>query len=367
MYKYSFIFKLLKLLISDYIFLIPIAINLIIYWSIFFKSNLSLINKKNTWDKSISIKNVILTQNPSFIIRLGIVLSLAFCIYLYTYKGYSTTFWWSHFKVNNYSLYMYSITILFNIYFMYISDKHLKLNNSYSIDFIFAVINIMLFIPLIFLSNTLFTFFFVIELVSCCIFYKFIVGKISFNKKTKDNFFSIYSKTYLNVLFYQYWSSFFSSVLIVFSIYFMFIISGTTEWSIINFTIALNNQISYIDNRISILFIAVILIIGFLIKLGSAPLQLYKIEVYKGLPFLSIFFYTTFYFVVFFLFFVLLFIYYLSSLVNVYWFVLITIVLIGTFYIITLIFDINLFKAFLAYSTIINSISFILLTLAIIF
>lgn len=84
-----------------------------------------------------------------------------------------------------------------------------------------------------------------------------------------------------------------------------------------NFIINSNNQLNYLNNKIIILFINIILIIGFIIKLGVAPIQLYKIEVYKGLPFLSIFFYTTFYFLVFFLFFSLIFIYYLSSL-NLY-------------------------------------------------
>lgn len=100
---------------------------------------------------------------------------------------------------------MYILIILFNNYFLYISDKHIKNNNNYSIDYTFSLINITLFIPLIFLSNSLFTFFFLIELVSCSIFYKFIVSKISFkNNNYKDNYFSIFSKNYLNVLFYQY-------------------------------------------------------------------------------------------------------------------------------------------------------------------
>lgn len=359
---------MIKLLVSEYIIFLPIILNLFTYWTIFFKNNLSSINKKNNWDKSISIKNIIIKQNPSFMIRLNILFNFMMFLYLYTFNGFSNTFWWSHFKINNYSLYMYVLIILFNNYFLYVSDKHIKNNNNYSIDYTFSLINITLFIPLIFLSNSLFTFFFLIELVSCSIFYKFIVSKISFkNNNYKDNYFSIFSKNYLNVLFYQYWSSFFSSVMIIFSILFFFSLTGTTEWSVMNFIINSNNQLNYLNNKIIILFINIVLIIGFIIKLGIAPIQLYKIEVYKGLPFLSIFFYTTFYFLVFFLFFSLIFIYYLSSLNYYFWIILLIISIIGLFYILSIIFDINLFKAFLAYSTIINSISFILLILTIIF
>lgn len=365
---YSFNIKLLKLLVSEYIFFIPILTNFFNIWHIFFKNNISLINRKNSWDNSISIKNIIVKQNPSFIIKFNLLVNILFLFYLYTYNGYAISFWWAHFKINNYALYLYSIVLIFSSYFLYVSEKHIKINNNYSIDYIFAILNITLFIPFIFLANTLFTFFFIIELVSCSIFYKFVVSKLSFNSKNyKDNFFSIFSKNYLNVLFYQYWSSFFSSVLIISTIYYMYVVTGTTEWLVFNFVLNTNKQICYFSNDIFLILLTITLLIGFIIKLGIAPIQLYKVEIYKGLPFLSIFFYTAFYFLVFFLYFSMLIIYFLSALHNYIWIILAIISIIGIIYIISIIFDINMFKAFLAYSTIINSISFILIILAIIF
>lgn len=365
---YSFNIKLLRLLISEYFFFIPILISFINIWHIFFKNNISFLNKKNNWDNSISIKNIIIKQNPTFILKFSILINILLLIFLYSYNGYANSFWWSHFKINNYTMYLYSLTVLFSTYFLYISEKHIKVNNNYSIDYIFALLNIILFIPYIYLSNTLFTFFFIIELVSCSIFYKFVVSKISFNNNNyKDNFFSIFSKNYLNVLFYQYWSSFFSSVLIISSIYYMYIVTGTTEWSIFNFILNTNRQINYFTNNIFLILLLITIIVAFIIKLGIAPIQLYKIEIYKGLPFLSIFFYTAFYFLVFFLYFSLLIIYFLSSMHHYVWIIIAILSVIGIIYILSIIFDINMFKAFLAYSTIINSISFILIILTIIF
>ena len=194
------------------------------------------------------------------------------------------------------------------------------------------------------------------------------MSKLSFNSKNyKDSFFSVFSKNYLNVLFYQYWSSFFSSILIISTIYYMYVITGTTEWSIFNFVLNTNKQIYYFNNDAFLILLTITLIIGFVIKLGIAPIQLYKVEIYKGLPFLSIFFYTAFYFLVFFLYFSMLIIYFLSALHNYIWILLTIVSIIGIIYIISIIFDINMFKAFLAYSTIINSISFILIILTIIF
>lgn len=358
---------MLRLLISDYQFFIPILLNLYVIWNIFFKNNLAFINRKNNWDKSISVKNIILKQNPNFLLKLSILLGILHLLYLLMYNGYSGSFWCSHFKLNNYLIYIYCIVIIFNLLFTNISNKHIKLNNSYPLDYIFAVINIILLIPVVFLANTLFTFFFFIELVSCCIFYKFILSNFNYsNLYNKNNYFSIYSKNYINVLFYQYWSSFFSSILLVFSIYYLYLISGTTEWAVVNFVIESNKNITYLNNNITFIVLSVILLIGFIIKLGVAPIQLYKIEIYKGIPFLSIFFYTIFYFLIFFFYFSLIFIYYLSSLSNFFWILLLFIIISGVFYMITLIFDVNLFKSFLAYSSIINSTSFLILILTLI-
>jgi len=151
---------LLGLLVSDYLFFLPLLLNLFNYWFLFFRNNISLINKKNSWDNSISIKNIIVKQNPSFIIRINILFNLMFILYLCLYHGYSSMFWWSHFKINNYLLYLFLIVHIFSTYFLYLTDKHIKIINNYSIDYVFSLINITLFIPVIFLANTMFTFFF---------------------------------------------------------------------------------------------------------------------------------------------------------------------------------------------------------------
>jgi NADH:ubiquinone oxidoreductase subunit 2 (subunit N) len=45
------------------------------------------------------------------------------------------------------------------------------------------------------------------------------------------------------------------------------------------------------------------LLIGIFFKLGMTPLHLYKIEIYRGLPFITIFFYTTYFFLIWVVFF----------------------------------------------------------------
>jgi NADH:ubiquinone oxidoreductase subunit 2 (subunit N) len=133
---------------------------------------------------------------------------------------------------------------------------------------------------------------------------------------------------------------------------------GTTEWVVLNFLNLIQNlQLSL--NYIVVTLISFVLIISFLIKIGLTPIHLYKLEVYKGLPYLSIFFYTTFYFLIFFVFFIVLLLNYIGAFIVTYWYLLIFFILLGIFYTISLIFNVNLLKIFFAYSTIINSLGFV--------
>jgi len=102
-----------------------------------------------------------------------------------------------------------------------------------------------------------------------------------------------------------------------------------------------------------------VFILGVFFKLGITPFHLFKIEVYKGLPFLSIFFYTTYYFVVFFTFFIFLLSDFLNSFINQYYLFLFLVLFFGSIYVVVLLFDVTFLKAFFTYSTVINTIGFL--------
>ena len=106
------------------------------------------------------------------------------------------------------------------------------------------------------------------------------------------------------------------------------------------------------------------ILFAFLIKIGFTPVQLYKIEIYKGIPYISIFFYTTYYFLAFFLFFVLLLTFYLNSYLIYWWGLLLFILCVGGIYVLSLLFDVNYIKSFFAYSSVVNSLGFITLVSA---
>ena len=107
------------------------------------------------------------------------------------------------------------------------------------------------------------------------------------------------------MVFFQYWVTFFSTIFIVYFYINVFYLYGTSEWCLLQFLIQQNFENSLLTG-INIRFLLCIFILSVVFKLGITPLHLFKVEVYKGIPLLSIFFYTTYFFSVLFIFFLYL-------------------------------------------------------------
>jgi len=100
--------------------------------------------------------------------------------------------------------------------------------------------------------------------------------------------------------------SFFGSVLLVYSILFCFYYYGTTEFVLVNFLMNLDVRSNSGVGNSHLGLISFTLIVAFFLKLGLAPVHFYKIEIYKGLPLVTILFYTVFFFIGFFFYFCML-------------------------------------------------------------
>jgi NADH:ubiquinone oxidoreductase subunit 2 (subunit N) len=137
----------------------------------------------------------------------------------------------------------------------------------------------------------------------------------------------------------------------------MYNLFGTSDWNSIQYCYWYSDKKNIYTLNLNLLL--VLFIFSIFIKLGVAPLHLFKIEVYNGLPYITIFFYTTFYFLIFFLFFLFFLLNFLNIFLQQTYFVFIVSIFIGVIYVMVLLFDVNYIKAFFAYSTIINSIGFL--------
>ena len=356
---------MLSIPFEEYCYLLPLLLGLVFQWFFFLKNNFFTVKTKPTHTDKIINKKIIkklVFKNYVYWNSLSLIfLFISFFIFF----GIQQNFFWNHFKITNFNLniilFLLFISFCLNIFIRFIP----KINLNYSIDYFFILGNLFIFLLFIFYTNTLYTFLFILELNSSFIFYKFIVSKFWFkNSNKKNNLTSTSPKYYLNMLFFQYWVTFFSSVLILYSIINILFLFGSSEWLLIEFLTQTNFNFLMFENWFFFIIIWFSFFVGFFLKIGLTPLHLFKIEVYKGIPFISIFFYTTYYFLVFFLFFVILLISYFYTVLNYIWFFFCLFIVFGGFYIVILLFDINFLKAFFSYSTIINTYSLLCLVLS---
>lgn len=139
--------------------------------------------------------------------------------------------------------------------------------------------------------------------------------------------------------------------------------TGTTCWYLLNFIIFELN-FSFFTEWCYILIISLSFILSIFLKLGVSPLHLFKVEIYDGLPFPSILFYTTFYVSAFFVYLIFIFSYLCFSIFSFLTTFLLYFLSFGLLYtVLNSIFNIQLLKTFFALSTILNiSLFFIIFT-----
>ena len=104
----------------------------------------------------------------------------------------------------------------------------------------------------------------------------------------------------------------------------------------------------------SLIIFNLTIFIGLIIKLGLAPFFIYKIELYKGLPFFTLALYSIVYFTAFGTAFVTLYTYYFSLSLSILR-MLILIFLVPIIFIVVLIFDSQHLRNFFAISSILTS------------
>jgi NADH:ubiquinone oxidoreductase subunit 2 (subunit N) len=338
-------------------------------WVFFIKNNFFYIRMNASNVDILKNSKVLKKFNSQLLLNYSVVMLILFFISIFFQKGVVDSFWWNHLYITNFNhnilLFVLFISVVIHLIVVNININ----NNVNNIDYYFSILNISIAIPLIFLSNSLYNFIFVLEMISILIFYKFSVSKFwyrnpndAWNKRNLMD--RLVSRFYLNVLFYQYWVNFFSSVLIILSILNIMYSFGSTEWVFLNLINKINNTIFYFNSIESNFVLWIVLFFGLFFKIGISPIHLFKIEIYKGIPFISIFFYTTFYFTAYFIFFSILMYQHINSFKSFFILPVTLFVILGIIYVISLLFDTNFTKAFFAYSTIANSLSFICLLLS---
>lgn len=347
---------MLSIFFKDFFLILPFFIFLLFFWIFFIRNNFLSVRINPSSSDVLKNSKVLKKVHHSFFINWVCSNFIIFIIFVYFIKLDFLNFWFNHLKISNFCLNIILLIIFLFFFFFKILSFINNNNINFNMDYFSSLSNLFIFIPLIFLSNTMYTFIFLLELISLTILYKFSVSRFWFNNKNKSTFSRNLPKSYLNMMFFQYWANFFSSMLIFFSIFNLIFFFGSSEWLFLELLLKNN----YYTNNLNIVVFLISFFLGMFLKIGFSPIHLFKIEVYKGLPFISIFFYTTVYFLSFFLYFIIILYNNLILLSNYYNIILVSFILIGLLYSLILLFDVNLTKSFFAYSTVVNAINFII-------
>ena len=280
--------------------------------------------------------------------------------FLITFRSFNTTFFFRHISFESFNFSIYFILVLFFFFLSILFEnifaalKHVQL----SLDFFTALWLFFTIAPFCVFSNTLLTFFFFLELGSLLTFYILISAKDIFVSGTIKRG---GSSGYFSSVFFQFWASFFSSVILMYSIIMFFFLFGTTEWVFLNFFIERTYSSGSFLLKSQVSLVVYLFIFAILIKMGVSPFLLFKIEIYRSLPLIVLFFYSIIYFFFFFALVFLVFLYYFFSiffLVSIPFFFLLCF---STFFLIGNLFNLYLLKNFFALSSLVNSLSFFFL------
>jgi hypothetical protein len=221
------------------------------------------------------------------------------------------------------------------------------------------------------MSNTIFTSIFVIEVLSTLIFLLVITSTFSSNffyRNLNLSFGHIFQQstphTYLQSLLYFFWISLISSLNLFLFILLLYTKILTLDWFMIEHVFSFLITTSSVKEVVVIGISWFVLLTCIFLKCGVAPLYIWKPTFFKGLPIHTIYIYICFFYFFLFLFLIQLLTSYFSTVFYFYSYITTVFILIGLVTLLFIICDSYYIKAFLAISSILNSI-FVLMAMSV--
>lgn len=233
--------------------------------------------------------------------------------------------------------YLVSCIFFFNCLFYY-----LLINNFIAVIFLFELQS-----------------FLIIYMLSTNFFMDINNSTITTLKQNNSNQKSIW---YFNSLVYQYWISFVGSLLLIYSILNFFKFTSFNDWLNLESYLFMHINLNNFYNFNRLLYYILVLLLGFLLKLGSFPFFIWKPEFYKNISvenlciFFTIYTFTNLYFIIIF------FSKYFFLLKTYFYLIFYIITLVALILVSLIIFSINDIRSFLGYTSIMH-ILFIILSI----
>ena len=292
--------------------------------------------------------------------RVSLIALLAFTLILINLRLVSGFIVFEQLMVNAFSRDMLVILSAFYIVIQFITSNVMLTKVNLSLEYLYSLSVFFVMSPLLYLSASIYSFFFLLEVLGVLVVLLFssltyLGSKKSVSGEYLSDTVNPAPARLITSLFTQFWISFFSTVLLILFLILSLFVWNTSMYFELNAIIVSSNVVPGTAHSAFIVLWDFLFIFGFFLKAGIAPLHLFKIEVYRGLPFFTIFVYTFLYFLSFFLYFVYMVHWLMPHIIYYNVYILEVVVVYAVLYLSATLFSNRHIKTFLALSSILNS------------
>lgn len=282
----------------------------------------------------------------------------------------STSAWFGHVVITSFQTKLTLLILLNFVAILLVVSATMYFTSREIYDYTITMFNFLYWIILIFFSNTIFTSIFVIEVLSTLIFLLLITSTFSsafFYRNLNLSFGHLFQQStpysYLQSILYFFWVSLLSSLnLFLFCLFFYFKLF-TFDWYLMEHVFIYFSNTASLKELLSLGLTWFVLMLCIFLKCGIAPLYIWKPTFFKGIPFYTIFFYICFFYLFLFLFIIHLLTSYFSEIFYFYSLVSMVFITTGLVTLLFIVCESYYFKAFLAISSVLNSL-FVILALS---
>lgn len=336
----------------------------IFYVTLVFSVALYTLPLTTSFVSTTTFKNTTNYIHTSFVVLNRFLLTPLVIIFFITLLWVSPTIslWFGQITVSAFQRSLSLISVTSFALVLYTYGTTVVLNTKEVYDFFITLFNTFVWIFFLFYANNIFTIIFFIELLTGLTTLLFITSvhsstyTFSTSSLSKSLYFDrMIPKATLDVLIFFFWMSLVSSLLLFIFLIFFYTHILTFEFYLIEVTINHLSSVSLIKYFFAATFATFILLMVIFLKCGLVPLHIWKPTVFKGMTLQAVFFYIVFYYFFLLLFFVYLLIVYCTDFICYNKISLSATIAVGIFTLVTILLESYHLKAFLAMSSILNT------------
>ena len=320
--------------------------------------NMSTYTRASNFSTGSSFESV---DGPSLVKLLVTPIALILLAH-FAWSGPAVTAWFGHITFSSFQYKVTPLLLLIFVSYLTVVATNVHYSTTQVYDFTSTLFSFVTWLWLLFFSNNLFTFIFFLELLSALVMLLLITSTFSsshlYNTLQHSNasYFQTSTPTaFLQTLLMFFWTTLVASLLLFTFTMVFYLQLLTFDW---NITGALFNFLvvtSSLKTVFNLAFMWLLMLLCIFLKCGIVPFYLWKPAFFRGMTLLSLFFYVYIYYFAIFLYFVYVIFFQLNELFafNIY---IVTLLLVaGTLLLSTILFESLYLKAFLALSSILNS------------